>query len=160
MPAGAPYRKAGREPTAARQRLAMTRLAVRGNPGLSADDLEVRRKGPSYTVDTLLELRERGVRRPLLIIGSDALADMRHWKQPRRIEELARIVVAAKGRSAARIAALANEAGLRRMPQMVDMPTVAISGTGIRARVAAGKPVRYLLPELVLGYIERHGLYR
>ena len=93
IPAGDPYRKK-RAMTPAAQRLEMTRLAVQGNPGFSVDDLEVRREGPTYTVDTLEELGARGEGAVVFIIGSDALADMRNWKDPRRIEELARLVVA------------------------------------------------------------------
>jgi nicotinate-nucleotide adenylyltransferase len=159
LPAGQPYRKAGRPISPAEHRLAMTRLAVAGNPHFAADDREIRRAGPTFTVDTLEELRAEGATDLLLILGLDALADMPNWKAPRRIGELARVAVALKEGHEADLATLATAAALRHVPEAVDMPPLAISGTQIRARVAAGKPIRYLVPPAVADYIEAHRLY-
>lgn len=156
MPAGDPYRKAARRVTPAENRLAMTRLAIADNEHFSVDDREIRRQGPTFTVDTLEALAGEGLRRPILVLGVDAVADMPNWKSPGRIVELAEIVVTLKW--------LAKEPDwppfFTTPPAMVDMPPLAISGTEIRARVAASKPIRYLVPDAVRRYIEDHHLYR
>jgi nicotinate-nucleotide adenylyltransferase len=96
LPAGQPYRKAARKVTPAHQRLEMLRLAIDGYPAFELDDREIRRTGPTYTVDTLDELHAEGYGEILLILGSDAVAEMGAWKQPDRIRELATIVLAPK----------------------------------------------------------------
>jgi len=159
LPAGQPYRKAWRDVTPAHHRLAMTNLATAEDHWLTVDEREVRRDGPTYTVDTLEELRAEGAERPLLILGFDAVADMPNWKSPERIAELSRIVVALKGHDPAELPALARAVGLPYTPEAVDMPELAVSGTLIRQRIGEGKPVRHLLPDAVIRYIHRHGLY-
>ncbi|MCE7926935.1 MAG: nicotinate-nicotinamide nucleotide adenylyltransferase, partial [Chloroflexi bacterium CFX7] len=114
IPAGDPYRKAGREVSSAGHRLAMTRLAILHNDAFTVDDREVRRSGPSYTVDTLEEYHAEGERDLALVIGIDALADMPAWKTPARIGELARLLVALKGEDASALGPLARAAGLAR----------------------------------------------
>lgn len=160
LPAGDPYRKAGRTVSSAEDRLAMTRLAILHNDAFTVDDREVCRPGPSYTVDTLAELHAEGERDLVLVLGIDAFADMPAWKQPARIGELARLLVALKGDDASSLPALARAAGLATVPEPLDMPVLGISGTMIRARVAAAKPIRYLVPPSVADYIARHNLYR
>ena len=163
IPAGDPYRKTatdtpenrragagpGRKVSPGADRLAMTRLAIQGNPRFAADGREVERPGPSYTVDTLRELHAEGHADIVLVLGSDAVADLPNWREPGEIRRLARIVVAEKEPAA-------GTAGFER----VDMPLLRISSTEIRARVAAGRPIRYLVPGAVREYIEAHGLYR
>lgn len=149
IPAGEPWRKTGRPVTPAADRLAMTSLAVADNSHFFVDDREILRSGPTYTVDTLESLRDEGYDSLILILGTDAVADMSTWKQPERIRQLATIVVARKGEATV-------EAGMR----VVDMPNIGISSTEIRARVAAGKPIRYLVPSDVEAYIYEHGLYQ
>lgn len=160
IPAGDPYRKAGRNVSPAGDRLAMTRLAILHNDAFAVDDREVRRAGASYTVDTLEEYHAEGERDLALVLGIDALADMPNWKAPARIGELARLLVALKGENASELGTLARAAGLARVPEPLDMPVLGISGTLIRERVHAGKPIRYLVSPAVAAYIEEHGLYR
>jgi nicotinate-nucleotide adenylyltransferase len=161
MPAGDPYRK--RQllaegvrmtlPSTAPHRRAMVRLAIAGNTWFVLDDREIRREGPTYTLDTLEELAREGYNSAgqlILVLGSDAIADMPNWKQPERIRALARIVVAAKD------AVLPPGTAA---DDVVRMPPLPISSTLIRARVAAGQPIRYLVPEGVEAYIRQHGLY-
>lgn len=163
VPAGDPYRKTGTDTAENRRaavaaprivtpgalRLAMVRLAIAENSCFVADGREVARPGPTYTVDTLRELHAEGCEDLLLVLGSDALADLPNWREPGEIRRLARIVVAAK------------EPGAQTGPfERVEMPLLHISSTGIRARVAAGEPIRYLVPESVRQFIEHHGLYR
>lgn len=155
LPAGDPYRKTrdeGRNVTPAEQRLAMLRLAIADNAGFSIDYREVRRDGPTYTVDTLRELADEGVPRPVMIFGADAVADMAHWREPDAIVELARIAVAPK-----------DGVTLEALPpggSWLEMPALEISSTMIRERVAEGAPIRYLVPDAVEGYIDEKRLYR
>lgn len=161
IPAGDPYRKSGtptpenlraavsaRGVTPATVRLELVELAVAGNPRFTADGREVRRAGPSYTVDTLRELCDEGHDDLVLVLGSDALADMPNWREPDEIRRLARIVVATKEPGA-------DTGGFER----VDMPMLRVSSTEIRARLAGGRPVRYLLPEAVERRVRELGLY-
>jgi nicotinate-nucleotide adenylyltransferase len=166
MPAGAPPHKRGRALSDPAHRLAMTRLAVRGNPAFAVSPLEMRRAGPSFTVDTLRTLGRRHPRsRLFLLMGADSLADFPTWHEPREIARLATLVVAAR--------AAAGPAG-RRAPAhdrvqrgaapgrvvMLDNPLVAISASALRARARAGRSLRYLVPDAVAAYVARHHLYR
>jgi len=160
VPAGQPYRKAGRIVSSAADRLAMTRLAILHNDAFVADDREVRRPGPTYTLDTLRDLHAEGETNLVLLLGFDALADMPNWKLPGDIGALARIVVSMKGHGISALPGLARAASLGYVPEAVDLPALDISGTQIRARVAAGKPIRYLVPPAVADYIVEHRLYR
>lgn len=162
IPAGDPYRKtatdtpenrragvgAAREVSPGVTRLEMVKLAIAGNSRFVVDGREVRRGGPSYTVDTLRELQAEGHRDLILVLGSDALADMPNWREPDRIKALARIVIAEKHDGA-------GTGGF----EGVKMPLLRISSTEIRARVAAGEPIRYLVAGAVERYIEEQGLY-
>jgi nicotinate-nucleotide adenylyltransferase len=162
VPAGDPYRKTGtdtaenrlagvaapRRVTAGGTRLQMVRLAIAGNDGFEADGREVVRAGPSYTVDTLRELRGEGHADIVLVLGSDAVADLPNWREPAEIGRLARIVVAEKEPGA-------SAGGFER----VEMPLLRISSTEVRGRVAAGMPIRYLVPEAVREFIEVQRLY-
>lgn len=137
----------------ARDRLAMVKLALRGNPLFEASDVEVRRGGVSYTVDTLRELRRPPTDKLFLILGADAARLLPRW---RRIGEVRRRVTFA----------LMARAGIslpRPLPKryiLVKVPLLEISGTEIRERVRKGLSVRYLVPEAVGVYIQRKGLYR
>ena len=150
VPARDPYRKADRDVSSARHRLAMVRLAIVGNPAFTIDERELRREGPTYTVDTLEELSAEGHEQIVLILGADAVADMPHWKHPDRIRELATLAIAPQDPQPA------GPPG----QLIVDMPPLSISSTLIRGRVAAGRPIRYLTTESVARYIAGHGLYR
>lgn len=164
VPAGDPYRKTGTAtpenaraapPTGRRAvtpgplRAEMVRLAVAGNPAFAVDEREVLRPGPSYTVETLEALRAEGWGELVLVLGSDAAADLPNWREPERVRALARVVVAEKPGTPV-------PAGFER----VEMPPLGVSSTLIRERVRAGKPVRYLLPEAVEAFIVARGLYR
>lgn len=164
LPAGDPWRKTGsapgpqrlteREVTPGMHRLEMTRLATRDNSAFRVDDREVRRSGPTYTADTLEELHREGHTNLVLVIGSDALVDLANWKSPDRIHDLARLAIAEK--PGAEAAGIPGDGSVER----IEMPRLAISSTEIRARVAAGKPIRYLVPAAVEAYIAEHHFYR
>lgn len=161
VPAGDPYRKTGTDTPENRRagitartvtpgpvRLEMVELAIAGNLKFRADGREVHRAGPSYTVDTLRELHAEGHDQLILVLGSDALADMPNWREPEEIRRLARIVIAEKGPAA-------GTGGFER----VEMPLLRISSTEIRRRVAEGQPIRYLVPGAVERFIAERQLY-
>jgi nicotinate-nucleotide adenylyltransferase len=135
-----------------RHRLAMVRMAVRGNRRLGASDLEIRRGGTSYTVDTLKSLKGRYGGPLYLIVGADAARLLPRWRSIGEVMRLAKVVVV--GRPGHR--------SNGKLPKvlMVDGPLLEISSTEIRHRVKRGQSVRYLVPEGVERYIRRKRLYR
>ncbi len=158
-----------------RDRCNMLRLAVAGQRGFVVDERELRRDGPSYMVDTLASLREEAGRRPLcLLLGMDAFASLDTWHRWADLIELAHLVVACRpgvdGEPSAAVADLLDrrrvEDGgrLRRSPAggilLQPVTQLDISATRIREQVRGGQNPRYLLPEPVLEYIWREGLYR
>lgn len=164
--------------TPAADRLAMVRLAARGNARLAVDDRELRREGMSYTVDTLTELRgELGLHVPLcLVLGADAFLRLPRWSRWRQLFDLCHVVVAARPGYELDAAAQAQgeldaewrarragPAELANRPAgriaRVDIPLLEISATDLRARLSQGASVRYLLPDAVVDYIEAHRLY-
>lgn len=177
IPAGdPPLKRAG--VTAAPHRLEMVRRAIASNPALEADDLELRRCGPSYTVDTLAALRARHPGAELwFLLGADALADLESWHQPARLLELANFAVATRPgyvrplrellpRALAtpfRDASLGGRPGLLHANgnelRAVSSTPLEISAREIRRRAAAGESIRYLVPDDVREYITKHRLY-
>ena len=164
IPAGQPWRKAGRPISAGRHRLAMVRAALADTDGFQASDLELRRAGPTYTTDTLRALRDHGHKQIWFIVGSDALADMPHWHQPQQLISLARLAVIARPDTALNAAQLDDLiAGLSHVVDWVDMPPSPIAATDLRRRLAATSDDPALVDEIpaaALAYIRRHGLYR
>jgi nicotinate-nucleotide adenylyltransferase len=155
IPAGDPWRKASRRVAPAVHRLAMTRLAVAGNPGFVVDDCEVTREGPTYTADTLRELHERYPRDQLyLLLGEDALADLPFWHEPASLAENATIVVAPRGGFVLPELPFDPESVVR-----ITMPFLDVSSTDLRSRARHGKSLRYLVPDAVIDYIRDHRVY-
>jgi nicotinate-nucleotide adenylyltransferase len=158
MPAATPpHKRADPALAAPEHRLAMTRLAVEGNPRFEVSDAELARGGVSYTVDTLRAMHAAGPgAEPVLVLGGDSLAAFATWREPAEILRLARLVVYRRpGFDEAAV-----PAEVRARATFVDAPLLDLSGTELRARVAAGRTIRYLVPEPVRAYIGRHGLYR
>ncbi len=157
VPAGAPPHKRARRLSSVAARVAMTRLAVRGNPAFRLSQLEVRRRGPSFTVDTLRAVRaaDPGVE-VFLLMGEDSLDDFRTWHEPAAIRGLARLAVARRPQGRRRARARGDSRGL----VWLDNPGLELSSSAIRARVRAGRSVRYLVPDAVARYLARHRLYR
>jgi nicotinate-nucleotide adenylyltransferase len=153
VPAGSPPHKRRVERSSALRRVAMTRLAVRGNRAFRVSLLEVRRRGPSFTLDTLHDLGRRfpGCRLYLLL-GADSLADFANWHRPREILRLATLVVAERPGVRGRV-------GPRHGVVWLENFAVDISSSAIRARARTGRSVRYLVPEGVERYITRHRVY-
>lgn len=164
-PAGGPWRKAGQELSPREDRLAMVRLAVADNPHFAVSALEIEREGPSYTAETLTELRDQLGRETELffIMGADSLADFPHWHEPQRILELARLAVAERPEpeDVALEEGLADDLAraMRERVIWLRMPLVAISASVVRERVRRGLSIRCWVPPSVEEYIRQHGLY-
>lgn len=164
IPAGQPWRKT-REISAADHRLAMLRLAIAGDDSFGVCDLELRRPGPTYTADTVDQLAgERLDDVFWFIVGADALADLPNWHEPARIVRHA--IIAAAAREGADLdRAIAAVPDFKDRIEPFPMPSIDISSTAIRARVAAGRPLATpsgegLVPPAVAAYIAQHALYR
>jgi nicotinate-nucleotide adenylyltransferase len=148
-------------------RVAMVELAVAGNDRFRVSRIELERAGPSYTVDTLEALHAdgryagHGLPDPLLILSVEAVRRLPEWHRIDRILELARIVVVPRrGYPPFEPGALdAALPGLTSRFVALDGPDLGHSSTEIRARVAAGQSVRYLVPDAVAAWIQRHGVY-
>jgi nicotinate-nucleotide adenylyltransferase len=166
IPSGLPPHKHDRPVTPARHRVALTRLAVRGNPAFTVSTLETRRGGASYTVDTLRALRSAHPRTKLyLVIGEDSLNDLPSWHQPEEILSLATLAVARRAAPLApgeRRRARRVRLALPRVRRVVwlDSPLIEISSSALRARARRGASLRYLVPKPVEAYVLRLGLYR
>ncbi len=162
IPAGDPWRKRDRNVTSAAQRYAMAAAAVaeRGG-GLEVSDIEVRREGPTYTLDTVRELRDRGARQLWWIMGADSVLDMPHWHRPGEILTCARIAAVVRpGAQLERTRLDRIVYGLGRWLDWVPMEPIELSASELRARIAAGEDVSADVPKAVLAYIREHGLYR
>lgn len=165
VPAGEPWRKAGRELSAPEDRLAMLRLAVADNPAFAVSTAEVDRPGPSYTAETLAELAAQlGSETELyFIMGADSLGDFANWHEPRRILELARLAVAERsplgGEGFEEEIPTELAEALRGRVVWLTMPLIAISASAVRQRVRQGLPIRYWVPDAVEQYVRRRGLY-
>ena len=149
VPANKSPHKTETRPATEEDRWAMVNLAIRGEEGFEASDIELRRPAPSYTVDTLQEFEARYPGNEFtLLIGADNVATFETWREPDEIRRLARIAVLDRAGSAA-----AHDWPV--VQRLVD-----ISSTDIRSRVAAGRSIRYLTPDAVCDYIHGHRLYR
>jgi nicotinate-nucleotide adenylyltransferase len=142
-----------------KDRLAMTRLAVQGHPGLSAAGFELDLPKPNYTVDTLAFMRERWPHHTFsLIIGSDNLAGLHLWKESDTILAHHRVLVYPRPGMDEHLAQAVH--GAHPQVQLVnDAPQFDISSTGIRVRIRNWKPLDGLLDPAVQAYVGRHALY-
>lgn len=165
VPAGEPWRKAEREVTKAEVRLALTKIAFEDLAWAEVSSIEVRRPGPSYTVETLLELqRAEGAGASgagwWFILGQDALVDLPHWHEPERIVAAARLAVATRGDlEAAELEAVEAVPALAGRIDEVPFEPLDVSATEIRRQIAAGEATPDLPPR-VRHVIDALGLYR
>jgi nicotinate-nucleotide adenylyltransferase len=145
------------------ERLALCRLAIAGDERLAVCDVEVRRGGPSYTVDTLRELHARTPEDDLtFIVGGDIALGLPSWHEPEAVLGLAALAVAERSGAGRRDVATRLQASFPGAPTPIffDMPRLDISSSQIRRRIAEGRCIRYLVPDLVAERIARGGLYR
>jgi nicotinate-nucleotide adenylyltransferase len=160
IPTGQPWQKpAGVSP--AEDRYLMTAIATASNPAFAVSRLEVDTPGPSYTVDTLRRLRAElpeGTRL-LFIGGADLLQQLLTWKEPEQVLELAELIAATRPDFDVDDVVQKVPGAAGRVHRM-EIPALAISSSDIRARVARGAPIEYLVPEGVARYIEKRALYR
>jgi nicotinate-nucleotide adenylyltransferase len=161
VPTGvAPHKRIDPEP-GPELRLAMTAAAVAGAPGLRVSDVEVGREGPSFAYRTLELLADELPGSELtFVMGADVASGLDRWKRPDRVLELAAVAIAARpgfdlGAVDETLVGLGASAPVAR----IEMPPVGISSTLIRERVAAGRPVRWMVPEPVERLIAERGLY-
>ena len=163
LPTGQPYFKADRTISEASHRLAMVELAVESNPYFRASDMEIKRPGPTYTVDTLVELRSRvGPKAEIyVILGLDSLGELDRWHEPRRILEMSTVVgVSRPGFQELDARVLDSiRTGASTEVVLLNGPLIGVSGSEIRRRVSEGLSIRYHAPEAVERYIYDHGLY-
>jgi len=153
--ANQPWQKTGSRPiTPAEDRFAMVEAAVAGIPGLEASRIEIDRGGVSYTVDTLSGLRAHEPDAELFfVVGADAAAQVHTWERAPVVASLCTLVIV-------------NRPGVARAPALsgwkvveVEVPALEISSTDLRARVAKGQPLDFLVPEGVIRCIASRGLY-
>ena len=159
MPTGLPVRKTHRTVTPAEHRYLMTVIATASNPDFEVSRLEVDRPGATYTVDTMLALRDHyGPQTELYFItGADAVWDILTWKDSDRLAGVCTFIAATRpGYDLSRFSA---EDASRMHVEFMEVPALAISSTDIRERIAERRPVRYLLPEAVANYIAKNDLY-
>lgn len=163
LPAASPPHKRGQPMSHAADRVAMTRLAIDPDPAFSLSLVEMQRPGPSYTVDTLTQLRAENPDASFtLLMAADTLAGIDAWREPDQVLALAEWAVAPRpGSTLPERAVLAERFGSAAgRIHLLDGPALDVSSTAIRARVAAGRTIRYLVAPAVEDHIRERGLYR
>jgi nicotinate-nucleotide adenylyltransferase len=159
VPTGEPWQKSGRKVSPAEHRYLMTVIATASNPRFWVSRVDIDRGGPTYTADTLRDLKDQLPDADLYFItGADALSDIFTWRDAAGLFELAHFV------GCTRPGYDMDHTTLDGIPQdkvtIVEIPALAISSTDCRERQAAGDPVWYLVPDGVVQYINKHALYR
>jgi nicotinate-nucleotide adenylyltransferase len=162
VPAGQPRFKLPHDVTPIVHRQEMVERAISSNPHFKICTLEIEHEGPSYTVDTLIALKEqRGVEVNLFfILGYDTLTTLPLWKEPQRLIQLCRLVVAPRSGTDVDLGFLEMTlSGVEDNIVQIHMPLLEISSSNIRRRVTKGASIRYLVPDTVSEYIAEHNLY-
>jgi nicotinate-nucleotide adenylyltransferase len=163
VPTGRPWMRASPPLAAAAHRVQMVRLAISGRPGYRLSTLEIERAGPSYAVDTIIELRKQlgSGDEVFFILGWDSLAELPRWHEPSRLVAMCSIVVVPRpGYPRPRLKSLDTLVpGLAKRAILLDAPHVDISASEVRERVSQGLSISHLVPEAVANYIGEHGLY-
>ncbi len=161
VPAAVPPHKPAQPVTDAADRVEMVDLAIARNAAFRVSLVEVRRGGPSYTVDTLVALRADGIRDPWVILSAEALAGLPDWREPDRILELGRLAVVPRAGYPSLDARWVRDhfPGREARVTFLAGPMLPISGSVVRRRASVGRSVRYLVPDTVARYIADHRLY-
>ncbi|MCR4399337.1 MAG: nicotinate-nucleotide adenylyltransferase [Syntrophomonadaceae bacterium] len=163
VPAARPPHKEAGPVVKGDYRYRMVRIAIEDNPHFAVSEVEMRRPGRSYTIDTVREFRERYPGSELyFIVGMDALLEIKTWKDVDELVRLCGFIAAVRPKYSQdladpRLAGLPDD--FWRRLQLVEVPGLDISSTDLRRRLAAGKPVRYLMPPAVEDYVRRHNFY-
>lgn len=155
VPTGQPWQKDAREVSPAEHRYLMTVVATASNPRFTVSRVDIDRPGPTYTIDTLRDLKEQRPDDELFFItGADALAQILSWKDADELFDLAHFV------GVTRPGYVLSESGLpAARVSLQEVPAMAISSTDCRARVERSEPVWYLVPDGVVQYINKYRLY-
>jgi nicotinate-nucleotide adenylyltransferase len=157
VPTGQPWQKDDRKVSPAEDRYLMTVIATASNPRFSVSRVDIDRPGETYTIDTLRDLRaERGPAAEFYFItGADALARMISWRDAEELFTLAHFVGCTRP---------GHQLSMTDLPDsrvsLVEIPALAISSTECRERVRGGHPIWYLVPDGIVQYISKRGLYR
>ncbi|HEX2265505.1 MAG TPA: nicotinate-nucleotide adenylyltransferase [Solirubrobacterales bacterium] len=162
VPTGhAPHKRIADDP-GREARMEMTRLAAADDDRFSVSSLEVDREGPSYTYETLEALaEERADKELVFVMGADAAVGLESWREPARVVELASLAVARRaGVADAEVAATMRSLGCEGRATMLEMPQFGVSSSAVRKRAKQGRPLRYLVPDAVAGFVEEGGFYR
>jgi nicotinate-nucleotide adenylyltransferase len=155
VPAYKPPHKAGNHPVTAKDRLTMAKLSVRGNKYLRVSDIELKRKGVSYTIDTVRAFRRQFPDAELiLILGGDSLKQFHLWKSPAAILREVTLAVYHRPRSPRKIRGVASS-----KVRWIEGPLMDLSSSDIRSMIGKGKNIRYLVREHVRRFITRKHLY-
>ncbi len=157
VPTGQPWQKGDRRVSPAEDRYLMTVIATASNPRFSVSRVDIDRKGPTYTIDTLRDLRaERGPDVDFFFItGADALAQILSWHRAEELFQMAHFIGCTRPGHKLEDPGF-PDGGV----SLVEVPALAISSTDCRERVHAGEPIWYLVPDGVVQYINKRGLYR
>jgi nicotinate-nucleotide adenylyltransferase len=158
VPTGSPWMKEHGVVSPAEDRYLMTVIATASNPRFSVSRVEVDREGPTHAIDTLRAIKETSGADLFFITGADAILEIFQWKDPQELFDLAHFIAAT--RPGYDINALEEHGPMPDGITAMTIPALAISSTDIRARVASGHPIRYLVPEGVASYVAKAGLYR
>ncbi|MEJ7707366.1 MAG: nicotinate-nucleotide adenylyltransferase [Nocardioidaceae bacterium] len=158
VPTGTPWQKIDREVSPAEDRYLMTVIATASNPRFSVSRVDIDRGGPTYTIDTLRDLHAQRPNAELFFItGADALAQILTWQDARKVFELAHLV------GCTRPGTTIDDKTLAGLPEdrvtIVEVPALAISSSECRDRARSGEPVWYLVPDGIVQYINKRGLY-
>lgn len=158
VPTGDPWQKSDRVVSPAEHRYLMTVIATAANPRFTVSRVDIDRPGPTYTIDTLRDLHDRMPDAELYFItGADALTEIFTWRNADELFAMAQFV------GCTRPGYAMDADALERIPEdrvtLVEIPALAISSTDVRARSQRGEPVWYLVPDGVVQYVAKHGLY-
>lgn len=161
MPAGAPAFKEKTQVTDAHHRYMMTQLATISNPHFEVSDMEIKREGTTYTVDTMKQMKSLYPHAEFFFItGADAVFEIVGWKNSAELANLVTFI------ATTRPGYDLNQAKMRHQDSIIDfkinwieVPALSVSSTDLRSRLKEGRSVRYLIPRPVIGYIKKMGLY-
>lgn len=154
VPTGQPWMKG--EVTDGEHRYLMTVIATAANPSFTVSRVDIDRDGPTYTIDTLRDIRKARPNADLFFItGADAVAQILEWKDVEEVWSLAHFIAVSRPGTPLSISALPKQG-----VSSLEVPALAISSTDCRSRVGRGFPVWYLVPDGVVQYISKHHLYR
>lgn len=156
VPTGQPWQKENHKVTSAEHRYLMTVIATAADARFAVSRVDIERPGPTFTVDTLKDLKKQFGEdlEMFFITGADALSKILTWRDHEQVVEMAHLVGVTRPGHKLQNPGLPSDA-----ITLIEIPALAISSTDVRARVARGEPIRYLVPDGVAFHIQKHNLY-